>query len=103
MDEYSTERVELLLKLGGRTIHPSVTYAQKGIFEEAEKLFNDYYNRLLASPAAKADEQVDLTILAFQFAIRIIELRGSKADNVLAPTMESLLGDIEETLELLEK
>lgn len=103
MDETSEESVELLLKLGGHAIQRRVPYAYKSIFEEAEKLFNDYYDRLMASSSMKADETTALSVLAFQFAIKVLEIRGSKADNVLGPAMEELLGEIEEALDKLER
>lgn len=103
MDASSEERVDILLKLGNQTIQQKVPYNQKGILLEAEKLYNDYYDRLRTSPRMKSDEKQALTILALQFAIKFLELRNSKEDNVLAPAMEKTLSDIEEALVKLEE
>lgn len=102
MDSTGDVKEDILLRLGELTLHWRVPVSQKGILSEAEKLYNDFYARLQSSQSIKNDEGFALTVLAFQLAVQYIELRDSKVDNVLAPTMEQVLGDIEEALDKLE-
>lgn len=102
MESSGEVKDDILLRLGELNIHWKVPISQKGILSEAEKLYNDFYARLKSSQSIKGDESFALTVLAFQLAVQYIELRDSKVDNVLAPTMEKMLGDIEEALDKLE-
>lgn len=99
----SDEKVDILLRLGDQTIQRRVLASQKGILSEAEKLYNDFYARLQSGQSMKNDENFALTVLAFQLAVQYIELRDSKEDNILAPTMEKVLGEVEEALDRLEE
>lgn len=102
MDGASEEKVDILLKLGDQTLPPrKVPISEKVILTEAEKLYNDFYDRLIASPSMKNDDKLALTVLAFQLAVKYIELRDSKEDHVLAPAVERILGDVEEALDRL--
>ncbi|MGN0029977.1 MAG: hypothetical protein ACI35Q_09660 [Marinilabiliaceae bacterium] len=102
MESAGEVKEDILLRLGELTIHWRVPISQKGILSEAERLYNDFYARLQSSQSIKNDESFALTVLAFQLAVQYIELRDSKVDNVLAPTMEKVLGDVEEALDKLE-
>lgn len=103
MDGSSEDKVDIMLRLGNLNLSRTVPFSQKDVFVEAERLFNDYFSRMNASPMMRGNERLTLSVLALQFAVQYIELRNSKADNVLAPEVEKALGDIEEALERLEE
>lgn len=100
----SEERTRIEMLLGNRRIPVNVDISQRGIYEQAGKLFNERY-KVYADDGKKGgfDENVRLTMIALEFAIRFYKEQNSKSDNILAPAAEDAITKIEKALEDLEK
>ncbi len=100
----SEEKTRIELVLGNKRIPVNVDSRQRGIYEQASKLFNERF-KCYAGDDKKGgvDESVRLTMIALEFAIRYNEERNSKSDNILAPAAEDAITKIEKALEELEK
>lgn len=102
--DMSEEKTRLELVLGNKKIPVNVDNQQRGIYEQASKLFNERF-KYYADDGKKGgfDENVRLTMIALEFAIRYYEERNSKSDNILAPAAEDAITKIEKALDELEK
>lgn len=100
----SEEKTLIELVLGNKRIPVNVESRERGIYEQASKLFNERF-RKYADDGKKGgfDENVRLTMIALEFAIRYTEERNSKSDNILAPAAEDAITRIEKALDELEK